>query len=200
MSLGRIIQIIHFDFLCNIHFLELHHLFHCYSWTQYVCNGLHPPYALSCQPLTFLAPCVLQGSCTGLLSVPGAALGEKRIWNQDLTHRCWSAVCWDPGTRLSVICCFCKLTSASRFFCLYLSPLGSAHRPKVLNTLAGKLRTFESLLITATQAIQKKIRFISLMQPLNFLLFKFFSGIQIKHLFFWGDSRSHWTRYYIYGY
>lgn len=156
MSLGRIVQIIHFDFLYNVHFLVLHHLFHHCCRTQYVCNDLHPPYALSCHPLTFLAPCVLWSSCTGLLSVPGAALGEKRIWNQGLINRCWSAVHWDPGTCLSVVCCFCKLKPTRRLFCLYFPPLGSADRLKVLNTPAGKLRTLSPCLLPQIRLFRKK--------------------------------------------
>lgn len=65
MSLGKIIKIIHFDFLYNTYFWSCTIRFHHDYRTQYVCNDIHPPYALSCDLWAFDLLCSL---CSWLYS------------------------------------------------------------------------------------------------------------------------------------
>lgn len=72
----------------------------------------------------------------------------------------------------------CKQTLLS-----LLTPFRLSRQTESVEYTCKQAKDFESLLITADQAIQKNIRFISPYADIEFSSVRKFGGVQIKHLF-----------------
>lgn len=145
MSLGKIIKIIHFDFLYKRHFWS----YTIYSITA-VEFSLQWVASTICSQLSALD--LLSSLCAAEFMYrtvvwPRCCSGRKENlesgFDQQLLISC------ALGSRHMSVICSCAFANShlQALFCLYLPPLGSADRLKVLNTPASKLMTLSPCLL-----------------------------------------------------